>query len=124
MRGVPDHAPGGGEAGQAGDRGRGAVQLSSVLERLLGAPPIHRAEPGALDALGGPGSIPKPLYGQLEPGHGRNDRVHGPGDPALLLRATSLRGGDHADGGEGMKLAVIGAGATYKPDLSPRLARE
>ena len=46
------------------------------------------------------------------------------GDRPLLPRAESLRRGRHADGGEGMKIAVIGGGSTYTPELVSGLSRE
>ena len=64
------------------------------------------------------------LHGQLEPRDGRHGRVHGARDRAVLLRPEGVRRGDHADGGEGMKLAVIGAGSTYTPELVSGLMRE
>jgi 6-phospho-beta-glucosidase len=79
---------------------------------------------GALDALGGPGPVPQPVHGELEPGDGRHGRVHRAGDRPVLLCAESVRRGDHADRGEGMKLAVIGAGSTYTPELVSGLVRE
>ena len=35
----------------------------------------------------------------------------------LLPRAEGLRRGRHPDGGEGMKIAVVGGGSTYTPEL-------
>src|SRR6185503_11726489 len=38
-------------------------------------------------------------------------------DRAVPRRPEGLRGGRDADGGQGMKVAVIGAGSTYTPEL-------
>ena len=43
------------------------------------------------------------------------------GDHRVLLRPEGLRRGRHADGGEGMKLAVVGGGSTYTPELDRRV---
>src|SRR5205807_3617522 len=122
--GVPDHDPGDRAPGQAGDRGGRAVQLPAVLERLLRPAPVHAPGPGALDAVGGALTVQEPVFGPVEPGHGRHVRVHGAGHPAVLLRPEGVRRRRDADGGEGMKLAVIGAGSTYTPELVSGLARE
>ena len=45
-------------------------------------------------------------------------------DRPLLPRAAGVRRGRHADGGEGMKIAVIGGGSTYTPELVSGLSRE
>ena len=45
-------------------------------------------------------------------------------DHRLLPRAEGLRRGRHADGGQGMKIAVIGGGSTYTPELVSGLSRE
>ena len=42
----------------------------------------------------------------------------------VLLRAEGLRRGHHADGGQGMKVAVVGGGSTYTPELVDGFARE
>src|SRR4029077_4765379 len=47
-----------------------------------------------------------------------------PGRPRLLPRPEGVRGGRDADGGERMKLAVIGGGSTYTPELVSGLSRE
>ena len=41
----------------------------------------------------------------------------GAGRRPVLPRPEGVRRGRHADGGEGVKLAVIGAGSTYTPEL-------
>ena len=43
---------------------------------------------------------------------------------ALLPRAEGVRRGRHADRGEGMKIAVVGGGSTYTPELVSGLSRE
>src|SRR6185312_9337482 len=43
---------------------------------------------------------------------------------AVLRRAEGLRRGRHPDGGQGMKVAVVGGGSTYTPELVAGLARE
>ena len=45
-------------------------------------------------------------------------------DRPLLPRPEGVRRGRHADGGEGMKIAVIGGGSTYTPELVSGLSRE
>src|SRR5919197_1501677 len=49
---------------------------------------------------------------------------HGAGDRALLPRAARVHRGRHAHGGKGVKVAVVGAGSTYTPELVSGLARE
>src|SRR5262249_32312234 len=52
-------------------------------------------------------------------------RRHGAGDHRLLPRAEGVRGGRDADRSEGMtRVAVIGAGSTYTPELVSGLSRE
>ena len=41
----------------------------------------------------------------------------------VLLRPEGLHRGRHADGGEGMKIAVVGGGSTYTPELVDGLGR-
>ena len=50
--------------------------------------------------------------------------VMAPGDRPLLRRPEGVRRGHHAHGGEGMKIAVIGGGSTYTPELVSGLSRE
>src|SRR5262249_17178614 len=60
----------------------------------------------------------------VEPDGGRDAARDGPGDRPLLPRAEGLRRGRDADGGQGMKIAVVGGGSTYTPELVSGLSRE
>ncbi len=99
-------------------------QLPLLLEGLLRAAPLHRRELLELDALRLVGAVPDALPGPMEPDHGGDPPLHGPGDRPLLLRPEGVRRGRDAHRGEGMKVAVVGAGSTYTPELVSGLARE
>src|SRR6266545_4074653 len=60
----------------------------------------------------------------MEPHHGGDAARDGAGDHPLLPGAEGFRRGRDADGGEGMKIAVIGGGSTYTPELVSGLSRE
>ncbi len=69
---------------------------------------------GALDRTVG---VPVVAPGAVEPDDGRDAARDGAGDRDLLPRAEGVRRGRDADGSEGMKIAVVGAGSTYTPEL-------
>ena len=108
---------------QAGDRRRRALLVPLHVQRLLPAAPLHRREPAPLGAADRALRVPLAAPGAVEPDDGRDAARHGAGDRAVLPRAEGLRRGRHADGGEGMKLAVIGAGSTYTPELVSHLSQ-
>src|SRR5262249_14744474 len=58
-----------------------------------------------------------------EPDDGGDAAGDGAGDRAVLLRPEGVHRGRDPDGGEGMKLAVVGAGSTYTPELVANLSR-
>src|SRR5262245_16618882 len=60
----------------------------------------------------------------MEPDDGRHAARDGAGDHRLLPRPEGVRRGRDADRGEGMKVAVVGGGSTYTPELVSGLARE
>src|SRR3954470_24564368 len=60
----------------------------------------------------------------MEPDDGRDAARDGAGDRRFLPCAESLRRRRDADRGEGMKIAVIGGGSTYTPELVSGLSRE
>src|SRR6266545_4788306 len=60
----------------------------------------------------------------MEPHHGGDAARDGAGDHRLLPRAEGLCRRRDADRGEGMKIAVIGGGSTYTPELVSGLSRE
>ena len=55
---------------------------------------------------------------------GGDDRRDAAGDHSLLPRAARVRRGRHPDRGQGMKVAVVGGGSTYTPELVSGLSRE
>src|SRR6266516_142217 len=118
------HAVQGGLAdGPAGHRGHRDVPVLLRLERLLRSVPLHQREPGQLDHLTGHSLVPYPPRGRVEPGH-RGDRAgHRPSDHRLLLRAEGVRTRRHPDWSQRMKIAVVGGGSTYTPELVDGFAR-
>ena len=68
-------------------------------------------------------AVPLAAPGAVEPDDGRDAARDGARDRHLLPRAEGVRRGRDADGGEGMKLAVIGAGSTYTPELVSELSQ-
>src|SRR4029078_6379992 len=62
-------------------------------------------------------ALPRALPAAVEPRDGGDGDREDPGDRALLPGPARLRRGRHPDRGEGMKLAVIGSGSTYTPEL-------
>src|SRR5262249_54526096 len=95
-----------------------------LLQRLLRAAPVHEREPEPLDALARAVAVPDDLPGAVESDDGRDAALHGARDHRLLPRAAGVRRGRDPDGGEGMKVAVIGGGSTYTPELVSGMARE
>src|SRR5206468_12818802 len=61
--------------------------------------------------------------GAVEPDHGGDAARDVAGDHPVLPRAARLRRGDHPDRSEGMKVAVVGGGSTYTPELVSGLSR-
>ena len=87
-------------------------------------PQIYASEnPGAWTLSYGLSIVQERPPHQLEPDHGRDPAGDGAGDHRVLLRPEGLHRGRHADRGQGMKLAVVGGGSTYTPELVDGLAR-
>src|SRR4029079_18954596 len=104
-------------AREARNRRRRALLDPLHLERLLPAAALRRREPGSLDGVDRARAVPEPTSGAVAADAGRDATDHGARDPALLPRAAGVRGRRDADGSEGMKVAVVGAGSTYTPEL-------
>src|SRR4029078_19846 len=68
-------------------------------------------------------ALPRALPAAVEPRDGGDGDRDDPGDRALLPGPARLRRGRDPDGGEGMKLAVIGSGSPYTPELVSGLSR-
>src|SRR5262249_34403597 len=85
--------------------------------------PLRRTGAAPLGALDRPLGIPLPAPGAVEPDHGRDAPRDGAGDRALLRRAEGVRRRRHSHRSQGMKLAVIGAGSTYTPELVSHLSQ-
>src|SRR6266480_5081787 len=60
----------------------------------------------------------------MEPDHGCDSVGDGAGDRDLLPRPARVRRRRNAHGGQGMKIAVVGGGSTYTPELVSGLSRE
>src|SRR3954466_9383987 len=60
----------------------------------------------------------------MEPDDGRDAARDGAGDRRLLPRAEGVRRRRDLDRGQRMKIAVIGGGSTYTPELVSGLSRE
>src|SRR5207244_11094499 len=93
-------------------------------ERLLPAAAVHRRGAGELGALDRAVRVPLAAPGAVEPDDGGDRARDGARDRRLLPRAEGVRRGCDPDGGEGMKIAVIGGGSTYTPELVSGLSRE
>src|SRR5262245_27670713 len=111
-------------ARQAGDRRRRPLRVPLMLQRLLRATPLYQRALGPLDALARSLAVPDDLPGRVESDDGRDADPHGSGDRRLLPGPARVRRRRDADGGQGMKLAVVGAGSTYTPELVSGLSRE
>ncbi len=108
---------------QAGDRRRRLVRVLQLLERLLRAADLRQREPGRLDAQLRARVLQERPPHELEPDDGRDVAGHGAGDRRVLLRAEGVHRRRDAHRGEGMKIAVVGGGSTYTPELVDGLAR-
>src|SRR5262249_13350913 len=62
-------------------------------------------------------SVPEPAPGAVAAHDGGDAADHGAGDRALLPCTACVRRRRDADWSEGMKVAVVGAGSTYTPEL-------
>ena len=111
-------------AGEAGDRGGRAVHVPVHVLGLLRAAALRGRRGVELDAVGRARAVPHAARGAVEPHARRHGARADAGDRPVLLRPEGVRRGRHAHGGEGMKLAIIGAGSTYTPELVSGLARE
>src|SRR5580765_6692397 len=60
----------------------------------------------------------------MESHHGGDPARDGARDHRVLSRAEGFRRGRHAHRGQRMKIAVIGGGSTYTPELVSGLSRE
>src|SRR5262249_49884017 len=101
---------------------RGSFFRALHVQRLLPAAPVHERQRFELAGLGGAVAVPQPPSGAMEPDDGGDARRHGAGRDPLLPGPAGIRGGCDAHGGQGMKLAVVGAGSTYTPELVAGLA--
>ena len=105
-----------------------AVALFSVLycfnDYFLPAAVRRAGRDADLAGLDRPVAVPQPAPGAVEPHHGGDAARDVAGDRHLLPRPEGVRRGHHADGGQGMKIAVVGGGSTYTPELVSCLQRE
>ena len=104
-----------------------AVALFSVLlhlERLLPAAAVPLRQSGQLGSLDRAVAVPLAAPGAVEPRDGRDAARDAARDRPLLPRPEGVRRGRHPHGGEGMKIAVVGGGSTYTPELVSGLSRE
>src|SRR5262249_13411368 len=94
-----------------------------LLERLLWAAAVHQRERERVDAVTRTGVVslvaPCRLESRLRRDHADPDTGRGP----LLLRPEGFRAGRDTDGSEGVKIAVVGGGSTYTPELADGIAR-
>src|SRR5262249_14309202 len=104
------------------DRGRRALLVPLHVQRLLPPAPVRRREPGPLGALDRPLGVPLAPPGAVEPDDGGDAARDGARGPPVLPGAARLRRGRDAHGGEGMKVAVVGGGSTYTPELVSGMA--
>src|SRR5262249_50360290 len=110
-------------ARQAGNRGGRTLLVPLHVQRLLPAAPLHRREPPSLGTADRSVRGPLAPPGAVEPDDGSDAARDGAGDHPLLPRAEGVRRRRDADRSEGMKLAVIGAGSTYTPELVSHLSQ-
>src|SRR5207302_1110111 len=109
---------------EAGDRGRRALLVPLHVQRLLPAAALRRRERAQLGAVDRPRAVPFAAPGPVEPDDGGDIARDGAGDRPLLSRTARIRRGRDAHGGEGlMKIAVVGGGSTYTPELVSGLSR-
>ena len=112
-------------AREAGDRGGRAVLVPLHLERLLPAAALRRREPATTGSLSIGLSQFRSLHQvQWNLTMAATLLVMVPVIVAVLPRPEGVRRGRHADRGEGMKVAVVGGGSTYTPELVSGLSRE
>ena len=112
-------------AREAGDRRRRPLLVPLHLQRLLPAAALPAREPAATGCCRSASPQFRSLHQvQWNLTMAATLLVHGAGDRPLLPRAEGVRRGRDADGGEGMKIAVIGGGSTYTPELVSGLSRE
>src|SRR5581483_3091050 len=107
---------------EAGDRGGRTLLVPLHVQRLLPAAPLYGREPAQLAAADRALAVPLAAPGAVEPDDGGDAARDGARDRDLLPRAEGLRRGRHAHRGQRMKLAVIGAGSTYTPELVSHLS--
>src|SRR5207302_1092397 len=108
---------------EARDRRRTALLVPVPVQRLLPAAALFGRVAPSLGVVDRALRVPLAPSGAMEPDDGRDAARHGAGDRPLLPRAARVRRGRDADGGERMKLTVIGAGSTYTPELVSHLSR-
>src|SRR5882757_8316603 len=114
---MADPAAGGSADGPPRHRGHRDVPVLLRLERLLRPVPLLQREPEQLDAVVGTGLLPDPPRGRVEPGHRRHRTDHRAGDRGVLLRSEGVRARRDPDWSQRMKIAVVGGGSTYTPEL-------
>src|SRR5205085_10769497 len=68
-------------------------------------------------------AVPLAAPGAVEPDDGGDAARDDTRDRPLLPRAARVRRGRDPDGGKGMKIAVVGGGSTYTPELVSGLSR-
>src|SRR5205085_1037232 len=98
-------------------RGGRALLRPLHVQRLLPAAPLPQRQPTQLGCVARALAVPVAAPGAVEPDDGRDAARHGARDRRLLPRAARVRGRRDADGSEGMRVTVIGAGSTYTPEL-------
>src|SRR6185369_6578579 len=91
------------------------------VQRLLPAAPVRRGELAQLGPVDRPLRVPLAAPGPVEPDDGGDAAGDGADHHRVLPGPARVRRGRHAHGGEGMRLAVIGAGSTYTPELVSNL---
>ena len=99
------------------------VPVLLPVERLLRAADLHEREPRGVDLELWTGVVQERAPHQLEPHHGRDPAGDGSGDRGVLPGAESIHRRCHAHGGQGMKIAVVGGGSTYTPELVDGIGR-
>src|SRR5262245_25322522 len=110
--------------GEAGDRCGRALLVPVHVQRLLPAAALPAREPEPLGAADRPVGVPLAAPGAVEPDDGGDAARDDAGDHPVLPGAEGVRRGSDVNGREGMKIAVIGGGSTYTPELVSGLSRE